>query len=74
MQCGSEVGTTRCCCTPSPTSSYVVTSESGTAALASELSRLLQPGDVYLLYGAVGAGKSAFRWAVQAGPVAGGGV
>lgn len=40
--------------------SFVAASERGTALLASLLSRRRLPGDVLLLYGDVGAGKSAF--------------
>ncbi|KAI8472474.1 MAG: hypothetical protein J3K34DRAFT_413790 [Monoraphidium minutum] len=40
--------------------SCVVTSESGMRRLAAALARELRAGDVYLLYGSVGAGKSAF--------------
>ena len=43
--------------------SYVVTGEIGMQQLAAALVQELHAGDAYLLYGAVGAGKSAFRWA-----------
>lgn len=42
----------------------LVQSEAALAALASMLAADRQPGDVYLLHGPVGAGKSAFRCGV----------
>lgn len=45
---------------PPSSLSFVAASERGTAALAALLSSGRRPGDVLLLYGDVGAGKSAF--------------
>ena len=39
----------------------LATSQAAMQAVAAVLARDRRPGDVYLLYGSVGAGKSAFR-------------
>ena len=46
---------------------WVVTSEAALHSLAAALSHKLQAGDVYLLYGQVGAGKTTFRHVPCAG-------
>jgi hypothetical protein len=74
--CSSSGGGAQCRCssTASDTaagndqagsSAFIVTSEPGLRRLAAALSRELQAGDVYLLFGDVGAGKSAFRCAMD---------
>jgi hypothetical protein len=46
---------------PGLAGSLAVTCESGARHLAAALAKDLRAGDIYLLFGAVGAGKSAFR-------------